>query len=334
MQSSKSLLIFGGLSLSFLLAIGLVVACKTSHEEDSATQTFFNKSNDKLVLPENYKSLSAAEKQDILYKEMQKTEYSSLPDLTKTNPLQFILSHLNFKMENAGDEAPVGYVKSLHAHGVAAKVKFVAEPNSPYTGLLKGTDYGILRMSITADAGGKDFAPGIALKFLIDGRNSENISALYKLTGQGSNHNFFANELSNIIPVQLDPKSIFSSATFLRASINPTKLAARYLADVDYHGVAEAKPFAPVQLYFVPRHENDFSIVAHDFRKDLLSIPVDTTIYDVYATQEEGKNLKEIDEKRREAAVKIGSLVSTSPFLASKFGDSRLFFMHHRFEKR
>lgn len=332
-----------GLSITIGLAIlaisvAAVVSCfrfmATDHEEgNSETSGLFDKSKDKLVLPANYETLSAAEKEDILFQQIQSTAFKSLPKLESVNPIKFISAHLMLKLDNQSDEAPVGYEKSIHAHGAAARVRFDAEPNSPYSGLFKGVEHGIIRLSVTADPKGKDFAPGVALKLLVDGHHSENVSALYKLSGQKDNHNFFANELSNIIPIQLDPKSIFSSVVFGRVTSNPTKISVKPFAAINQRGEEVKEPSAPVQIYLVPNRANTFATEVHDFRDDLLKIPSGTTLYDVYATREEGSNLSKIDEVRRSKATKIGRLVSNSSFIASDFGDRRLFFSHYKFEE-
>jgi hypothetical protein len=45
-------------------------------------------------------------------------------------------------MDRLSDEAPSNWKKAIHAHGSVAKVKFLPTPNSPFTGLFKGADYG------------------------------------------------------------------------------------------------------------------------------------------------------------------------------------------------
>ncbi|HBC17586.1 MAG TPA: hypothetical protein DC022_02250, partial [Alcanivorax sp.] len=56
----------------------------------------------------------------------------------------------------------------------------------------------------TGDPSDRGFAPGLALKLLVDGKRSENVSALYTLSGQGDNHNIFANELSNYVQAEVN----------------------------------------------------------------------------------------------------------------------------------
>lgn len=323
-----------GLLLLTLSTCSLLTAhCKSTHqaEENSESKGLFWGKEDKLVLPDDYESFSAEKKADFLFAQFERTRFTKLPALEAVNPLKFLFSHLMTKIDLVSDEAPSGYEKSIHAHGVAAKVAFEADDN-PYTGLFQGAPHGIIRLSLTSDPKGKDFAPGLALKLLVDGQPSRNISALYKLSGQGSNHNFFQNELSNIIPTQIDPKSLFSMGNFGRVTINPTKIAVNPFAAVDAKGEKIDNPNSPVQIYFVPNHKLDMKTSAHDFRDDLLKIPEGTVLYDVYATSETGSNFRTIDEDRRDKAVKIGRLLTRSAFIASDFGDRRLFFRHYRYE--
>lgn len=321
-----------GFALAGTVAFGLQCKSVSPEEtENSESQGIFDFKKDKILLPADYESRSAKEKSDILYMLFQETEFSKLPALKSVNPLKFLFSYLTVKMDRVSDEAPADYEKTIHAHGAVAKVQFEALPN-PYSGLFQGADYGIIRLSVTSDPKGKDFAPGLALKLLVDGKASQNVSALYKLSGQQSDHNFFANELSNIIPTQVDPKSLFSMGNFGRVTRHPTKMSVAPFAAIDAKGQAIENPSAPAQIYFVPRKELAAKSEAHDFRHDLLDIPTDTVLYDVFATAETGTNFQKIDEERRAQAVKIGHLITRSPFIASDFGDRRLFFRHYRYE--
>jgi hypothetical protein len=102
--------------------------------------------------------------------------------------------------------------KYIHTVGNTGTVKFVPTANSEgYTGLFKGADHAIIRMSLaiqpdqtktTAAGADGNFAPGIGLKFLRDGMPSGNLVAMYSVDGQPS-WNFFEFPFSNHIQ---DPK--------------------------------------------------------------------------------------------------------------------------------
>src|SRR5687768_9023054 len=108
--------------------------CKSTKndEEDSQAQGLFSRKKDVLVLPKDYESFSADKKAAFLFAQMERTQFSDLPALEGVNPLKFIFARLMLKMDLDSDEAPSGYEKSIHAHGVAAKVEWEALP-SAYT---------------------------------------------------------------------------------------------------------------------------------------------------------------------------------------------------------
>lgn len=91
---------------------------------------------------------------------------------------------------------------------------------------------------------------------------------------------------------------------------------------------------APVQIFFVPNEDISFDESKHDIREDFLSLKSDTTLYKVYALERSEKysnfssyEIKNIP-KHIEDSKLIGEIVLTSPFIASKFGDTGIFFKH------
>jgi hypothetical protein len=296
-----------------------------------------------LNIPADYESWPAANKQANLWVNgalRTQIPADQLPALKKTDALGLLGSILWNKVKTRSDVAEEGYKKPIHAHGVMAKVKFVPTGSNAYTGLFKGSDYGLLRLSVTEDPKGKDFMPGLAWKAFVDGKPSENVSALYTLSGQGSNHNFFANEMSQYVLPESD--NMGSSIIFSAVTLKPTLLLMNDFAKVTQTGAAVSKPVAPTQVYFVPHSEvrSRFSTAAHDFRQDLLTLTEGTKLYDVYATSMEIKTsiisstAKRYATERRNSAVKIGEMELTSPFIASEFGDSGVFFKHQRNEDK
>jgi hypothetical protein len=296
-----------------------------------------------LNIPADYESWPAANKQENLWVNgALRSQYAAgqLPALQPMDIGGMLGSILWGKVRNRSDVTPEGYVKPMHAHGVMAKVKFVAVPN-PYSGLFQGADSGLLRLSVAGDPADRGFAPGLAWKAFVDGKPSENVSALYSLSGQGANHNFFANELSQyVVPEAND--TLGATILFSAVSMKPTLLLTNDMAEVTQAGARVAKPKSPTQLYFVPRSElrNRFASDAHDFRADLQTLTAGTKIYDLYATSMEIKNSifpslsRSYAAQRRSSAVKIGELELTSAFTASVFGDTGVFFKHQRSEDK
>jgi hypothetical protein len=295
-----------------------------------------------LNIPAEYDNWDACSKQDLLWTNgVLRTEYDAgeLPAIPEVDIGGLISGVIRDKVEYVGDVAPVGHAKPIHPHGVMAKVAFNSTGNHPYTGVFKGNECGLLRLSVTGDPADRGFAPGFAWKTLIDGKPSENISALYTLSGQDTNHDFFANELSNYVSLESNA-TLGSSLLFSFVTAKPNLVMANAMAATDSSGNEEANAVSPTQVYFVPTAEVQglFDTAEHDFRDDLMSLPEGTKLYDVYATDMEIKSSvwkskqARLQNERRADAVKVGELVMDSNFAASQFGDSGVFFKHERYE--
>ena len=295
-----------------------------------------------LNMPAEYESWSAGAKADHLWVNgALRTQYkTTMPNLKPVNTGGLISSILWKKVQNRTDVAPAGYTKPIHPYGAMAKVKFVPVAGNGYTGLFQGSDYGLLRLSVTENPSEGAFQPGLAWKALVNGKPSENVSALYTLAGQGANYNFFANELSNYVSTDINNSA--STILFSAVSSKPTLVIMNDMAEVTQGGVAVAAPKAPTQIYFVPRAEvkSKFATTAHDFRYDLATLGAGSPVYDVYATSMEIKTSiipstnTQYAKDRRASAKKIGTLELTSPMIVSAFGDQGVFFKHQRNEDK
>jgi len=297
-----------------------------------------------LNIPEDYESWPASSKQENLWVNgALRTQYAAdqLPALVPMDVGGLLSSILWKKVKDRTDVAPLGYKKPMHPYGAMAKVRFVATPDNGYTGLFQGVEHGLLRLSVAGDPAVGGFVPGLAWKAFIDGKPSENLSALYTLSGQGGNHNFFANELSQYVLPEVND-TLGSTLLFSTVSLRPTLLRVNDMAEVSQNGTPIAQPKSPTQLYFVPREEvrQRFSSAPHDFRTDLVTLNAGIKLYDVYATSMEIKVslIPSISQsyanQRRSSARKVGELELTSPFIASAFGDSGVFFKHQRHEDK
>lgn len=108
--------------------------------------------------------------------------------------------------------------KYIHTVGSTATFKFVpVQNNEGYTGIFKGTDSGIMRLSTggeydtsksTAQQAAGNFVPAFGLKFLRDGVASGNVFGMYSIDGQPS-WNFFDFDFSNHIA---NPTNSFTQA--------------------------------------------------------------------------------------------------------------------------
>jgi hypothetical protein len=295
-----------------------------------------------LNMTADYESWSASAKADHLWVNgAKRTQYkTTMPALKPTDTAGLISTILWKKVQDRKDVADDGYVKPIHQHASMAKVKFVPLANNGYTGIFQGSDYGLLRLSVTEDPAKSAFTPGLAWKAFVNGKPSENVSALYTLTGQGNNYNFFANELSNYVSPSTD--SLGSVILFGLVSTKPTLVVMNDMAEVTQAGGTVAAPKAPTQIYFVPRAEvkTRFATTPHDFRHDLATLGAGSRLYDVYATSMEIKTsifpslASQYANERRTSARKIGELELTSPLIVSAFGDNGVFFKHQRTEDK
>ncbi len=295
-----------------------------------------------LNMPANYETWPASAKADHLWVNgAVRTQYkTTMPALKPTDTGGLISSILWKKVQDRKDVSDPGYVKPIHQHGAMAKVKFVPVIGNGYTGLFQGSNHGLLRLSVTEDPSKGAFVPGLAWKSFVNGKPSENVSALYTLTGQGTNYNFFANELSNYVLPSSD--SLGSVLLFGLVSTKPTLVIMNDMAEVTQTGSTVTYPKAPTQIYFVPRAEvkTRFSTAAHDFRYDMASLGAGSKLYDVYATSMEIKTSifpslqTQYANERRASAKKIGELELTSPLIVSAFGDNGVFFKHQRSEDK
>ncbi len=306
------------------------------HNFDKSTKTKVGAA-DRDSLPADYLSWTASEKQDFLWNQrILSTQYDQLPALQKIDVIGLFFTVLNTKMDSLSDEAPPHWKKAIHAHASVAKILFVPTAETPFTGLFKGADYGLLRLSLTGEPTDRGVAPGLAIKFLIDGKPSANFSALVSLDGQGNNYNFFANEFSNIVPVSkhLGPKLI--NLIFRRASRFPRKLDLQNLGAIRQDGQLEASPYYPVRIFLVPNSIVQFAeSPPHDFRSDLATIPAGTFLFAVYGVDSGNPEDTSVDQlEDRQNTQLIGYIATTSEFVASDYGDRRLFFRHQRFQNQ
>ena len=241
------------------------------------------------------------------------------------------------------DEYPSEHIKVIHTYGSVAKVQFVAEGDTPYTGLFKG-GIGVIRMSLvkSPEAPCKGvpftegcFAPGIAIKLLRDGTYSSNFIAMTSLgDGQGQDYNFFKNPMKIWVPQPTGVAAEIVMDVFAKAAAEPFKLASQEMASMDPNGdLADAK--SPSNVYFVPPStlQTRFKSTPHEFRADMVQIESGTTVYEGWAPGPDGclcDGEPCLQVTTCQGAKRIGRIVTTSSFTNSRYGDASLFFQHER----
>jgi len=107
------------------------------------------------------------------------------------------LADIDKTFTTPGDAMPadgLGFTRTkyIHSVGTVGKVKFVSNGKHDFSGIFKGADYGLIRMSVaTKPSGSEPLAPGFGLKFLRDGVDSANLVAMYATNGTPGEWNFF-----------------------------------------------------------------------------------------------------------------------------------------------
>ncbi|MBF0312684.1 MAG: hypothetical protein HQK52_04670 [Oligoflexia bacterium] len=276
-------------------------------------------------LPENYQSLAADHKREILWEQIVDSKWQTLPafnDNSWNSILKNIsaMIHLNQSFDHTSDEMPVGRVKFIHTFGTVVQFSFISSNDHPFTGIYKEGGIGLARLSLAAAPTSVGYTPGIALKFLIDGRPSQNVIAMYRLEGQQDNWNYFEYPFSNKIP-EPTTWTLWALGKIFELVRNPaTDLPVSHLASLSQQGISVDAAVAPEQLFFQPSLEVRHRIAPtsrEDIRLSLATIPAGTSLYDVYG-QYQGKSYF------------IGKIVTDSEFIASSYGDKNLFFQHKR----
>ena len=107
---------------------------------------------------------------------------------------------MNLTYDSVTDTMPHNRLKKTHPVGLTSKIEFIAKSDTPYTGMFRGSKYGIMRISdttATSPVVGKT-APGFGVKLLRDGMYSANLITMFSFDGQKS-MNFFKNRWVTIL---------------------------------------------------------------------------------------------------------------------------------------
>lgn len=276
-------------------------------------------------LPVNYQGLSASEKQDIIWAEINKSHNEEpLPSLTGTSFKEVLaklkgLFNLRPTFDYSSDELPEGRVKIIHANGSVGKVAFIPTANHPFTGIYQSGAIGVARLSLATPPSDDNYIPGMAIKLLVSQHASLNLQVMNLLEGQQGNWNYFAKEFSNQIPhpTSWTLKAIEKVFEWTRDPAN--NLPLWHLAAWTSEGRFDGIPVFPERLYFKPTawvKEIIAEQSREDFRVSFLNVP-EGALYEIYGEYQGSE-------------YHIGTLMLESTLLASNYGDKNLFFQHHR----
>ncbi|KAJ3410700.1 hypothetical protein HDV05_003472 [Chytridiales sp. JEL 0842] len=232
-------------------------------------------------------------------------------------------------LQFVSDEMPNGRDKLIHSVGVVAKASFVAQPGSPYTGLFQGSDKAILRLSLATDpSGGRgETTPGGGIKFFRDNMPSANFVFMHNTVAQ-STANFFERDFSTHVKPSSDIGQQLLLNKFETAGTSWAGVVGTSdVASFTEKGARVPTPNYPFQLVFRPSTDVLNKLRGARWTKDnvnqiLTTIPTNTTLWTVWAAPAPSTPFTQ-----------IGSLVSSSAFTTSVYGDAGLFFRHQKFEE-
>ena len=190
------------------------------------------------------------------------------------------------------------------------------------SGIFQTGAVGLVRLSLAGNPHAtRTYVPGMGLKLFVDGHPSVNLQVMHSLMGQGKDQNFFKENFSNVIP---DPPFflwLFTLA-FSTAKNPPTVLSVDHLSCIERDGttVTPDKIVPVYQIVMMPNHALDIDAnTENDFREELGKIEENSVLYTLSVRQTKNSDL-----------IKVGTLVTRSPFVSSAYGDDRLFFQHYR----
>lgn len=288
--------------------------------------TSASKMDDTVFLSPTYESKTGQAKIDELWQVMVdgKGKTGSLPN--GWHFLQFLASDLNPTFDHYKDTSPFNGKKTIHPIGTVTMAKFDTTnvPDHQFTGLFKGSEHLLLRLSLAVSPDTESAAPGIAVKFLRNGIPSANFVAMYAIDGQAGSGNFFLNEFRN----HVSPPTSFTTK-LLAEKFRLTEKFAEYvglshLAETDALGQPIDAPVFPFQIIMVPNVVLTAKFADAEPMDDLATmmnqLTKGTKLYDLFALETPESSVR----------IPLGSFVMTSEMISSINSDELLFFRHQR----
>jgi len=222
-------------------------------------------------------------------------------------------------MEMEHDVFPYPRLKYVRPVGVVAPVAFRSYGNHFFTGVFKGSELGIVRLSISLDPK-ETFAPGVALKFLRENRPSANFFGFTDFEGQNcSEKNFFKYGMTtNVPPATGSARAVpdkFRQATGCHQMVGLSDVADEFNGQM---------PEFPFEVIFSGLPSVDFSCGDKGAAgwANLGKLQKGTRLFELKARRFPGYEAKP-----------IGELILLDSLTTSKFGDEQLFFRHQRKEE-
>jgi hypothetical protein len=216
-----------------------------------------------------YLALPAKDKMDKLWAAITE-DTTSAAWYSVSEILGIFTQNLSVTFQEAGDVLPEGRKKLIHTVGSIAQTEFEQVPSTPYTGVYaSGNKNVLLRLSVakatnnsktTAQGAFGNFAPGMSIKFIVDGKQSSNLVAMFSTSGQAS-WNFFKNPFTPQFDIS-DNSSIAEkliAAKFSKVTYYISSMANRELSLINDKGETSSHIKYPFKLVF--RHQIQSSLL-------------------------------------------------------------------------
>jgi hypothetical protein len=300
------------------------------------------------IIDDSYAALDALEKRDFLFDRgiLPTTYVHGLPDthlgvieFTESAVESFTDHLLRDTVTRVGDELETPKHKLFHTYGTTAKIRFTPADDTPYSGIFQDRAPGLLRFSYAGPEIAVGTVPGLGLKFPIDGAHPSENAVLMRGLDRQSSPSVFEHPFSNLLP---DPSPLNVVMRIVKDRFETVVTSGHglhqpvdNLARIHVNGslVDDNAVRAPHRLILAPTPDAiQATAAAGDFRIRLASdIAIGMRIYDVLALDvSEEAALGDVPlEDMLPHARSIGSLSTESRFVASAYGDFRLFFKHH-----
>ncbi|HXK05755.1 MAG TPA: helix-hairpin-helix domain-containing protein [Verrucomicrobiae bacterium] len=286
------------------------------------------------LLTGEYKSASAAGKQAIVWKAVEETRYANLPPVKFSFiyfGIRFVsLPFLSQPFDVTLDVRPPR-TKWLHQFGTIAKAEYVPDPfpppayegtYPPFSGLFETGAIGVVRLSLAMNT--RFYITGTSLKLFVDGKPSQNLILNPSLDPQDTK-NFFELGMTDRLPVAVKfpfgpPANVFADWWMGMISA-PRDQSVAHLAKVKSNGEQVVSPSAPYQVFAIPANDDLMQDpnTTEDFRELIGKIKPGTVLYRIHG------------KPRQDGPwIPIGSIRTTSHFVASAFDDRVLSYHHTR----
>lgn len=222
-----------------------------------------------------------------------------------------------------GDAMPPGRLKIVHPRGTVTKVRYESVGDHPYTGVFKGAQHGIMRISEVSRTVPDVIrtSPGFGLKWLRDGMVPANGVAMFSFAGQPS-FNFLSNSwTTHLAEPQNTCGRMTISSKFAEGTRHLGNTSVMEWSEFDQFGNMEEIAVWPFMLRFEPTMVTAFpDTFQAEFHEQLSLIKPNVHLFDVMALDEPiGLGGEEM---------RIGQIWTTSLTTSSLWGDTALFFRH------